>query len=116
MLVRQTVAKCPFSSECLVLLIGATATALLLAPTGWGALLSLVPYAGAYLAYRAACVSAAGYMSALSVVMHLNRFALYRAALGLGVPKDSAHEALLAESVTQMLTNSRGEWTFVHET
>jgi hypothetical protein len=100
---------------CLVLLIGATASALLLAPTGWGALLSLIPYAGSYLAYRAACVSAAGYMSALSVVMHLNRFALYR-ALGLGVPKNSAHEALLAETASLIISDRRGEWTFVHET
>jgi hypothetical protein len=99
---------------CLVLLLGATFTALILAPTGWGALLSLIPYAGAYLAYRAACVSAAGYMSALSVVMQLNRFELYR-ALGLGPPEDSSHESTLAASATQMLTNSRGGWTFVHQ-
>ena len=99
---------------CLVLLLAATVTAVLWAPTGWGALLSLVPYGGAYLAYRAACASAEAYMSALAVVTHLNRFALYR-ALGLGLPNNAAHEVQLAGQVSQMLENDRGDWTFVHE-
>lgn len=90
---------------CVVLLIVATVYLFALAPRGFEALAAVVPYALAYLAYRGACVAAENYMTAVAVLVHMNRFALYQ-ALHLGTPQDRAQELQLSETALAIVSDS----------
>ena len=79
--------------------------AAVLAPRGSWALVALVPYALAYLAYRGACVAAEHYMMAVAVMVHMNRFSLYE-ALHLGRPKNLDEERRIAAQAMAIITES----------
>jgi hypothetical protein len=65
-------------------------------------LLSLVPYSLMYASYRGAVSAAAGYGSAFSVLIDLNRFALYE-RLGLPRPSNSEAEREQNEALMNLL-------------
>lgn len=90
---------------CLIFLVTTSIYLVVLAPRGAGALVALVPYACAYVAYRGACVAAENYMTAVSVMVHLNRFALYE-ALHLGQPKNLDEERKIAAQAMAIVTES----------
>ena len=71
--------------------LAAVVTFVVLWPTGWPVLLSLVPYAAGFLAYRGAVVAANGYGAALRAWVDLNRSRLYE-QLGLPAPADADEE------------------------
>jgi hypothetical protein len=76
---------------CSVSLIATVITVPAVLSDGLWLLIALIPYALAWIAYRAAVSAADEYMTAVSTVMDLNRFALYK-QLGLPQPRDTAEE------------------------
>lgn len=79
---------------CVLSLIAAFTTCAILVRQGWPVLLSAVPYAVAYLAYRGAILLADEYGTAMTVMLELNRFTLYE-RLALPRPANSLEERLL---------------------
>jgi hypothetical protein len=63
---------------CVLGLLATLATAVVMLPHGWYLLLALIPYTVAYLTYRGTVVLAHEYGTALTVLVELNRFALYQ--------------------------------------
>ncbi len=84
--------------------LAAAFTALFMARHGLWLLLALVPYAAGYLSYRGTIVIAAEYGRALSVVIALNRFALYD-RMRLAPPSDLAAEQERNKTLTRVLQN-----------
>lgn len=89
----------------LVFLLTTLVYAFVLVPRGPWALMALVPYTLAYIAYRGACMAAENYMTAVAVMVHLNRFAFYE-ALHLGRPENLADEREIAARAMTMITES----------
>jgi hypothetical protein len=87
---------------CAVALVAAVVTFLLMWPHGFWLLLTLVPYTIAWLSYRGAVVSAGHYGQALEALVHLNRFALYR-ALQLKRPSNPVQESEQNEDLDTLL-------------
>lgn len=87
--------------------------ALALAPRGPWALVALAPYVLAYVTYRGACYAAENYMTAVAVMVHLNRFSLYT-ALHLGLPKDVDDERRIAAQAMALIADAgvAGEWRY----
>ncbi len=90
---------------CSVLLLVATIYLVVLAPRGLAAVIAVVPFLLAYVAYRGACVAAENYMVAVAVLVHLNRFALWD-ALNLGRPRDLDEERNFAKIALAIVTDS----------
>jgi hypothetical protein len=76
---------------CSVSLMATVITVPAVLTDGWWLLIALIPYTLAYTAYRAAVSSAAGYAAAMTTVIDIDRFTLYK-ALGVGTPRDTAEE------------------------
>jgi hypothetical protein len=77
----------------LTFILACSTAALFLWNDGLWLLLALIPYALCYLSYRGAVVLAGHYGSAFSVLLALNRFALYE-QLRLTVPKSATEERI----------------------
>lgn len=75
----------------------------LLAGRGLWIGITLVPYLASYVSYRGACVAAENYMTAIGVLVHLNRASLYE-ALCLGKPKSFGEEQLIAGHAMDLLS------------
>ncbi|MGW0766409.1 hypothetical protein [Streptomyces sp. NPDC002676] len=75
--------------------VAGVVAAVLLARTGWGLLLALIPLATAWLAYRGAVQAALAYGESLHVAFDLHRFALLR-ALAADLPGAPADEQRVA--------------------
>lgn len=67
---------------------------------------ALIPYALAYVAYRAAVVAAGEYTTAVKTVIDLDRFALYE-SLRIEQPRDTAEERRVNKSLMDLLGGSR---------
>lgn len=76
---------------CTVCLLASVVSVAALLPDGLWLFVTLVPYVGAYVAYRGAVVAALGYGTVVATVLDLNRFELYR-ILGLVRPSDTSAE------------------------
>lgn len=88
-------------------LVAAALTLVLLWRHGAWLLLALLPYAVAYLAYRGAIVAAHEYGTALTVLIELNRFALYE-RLHLELPDSLAAERWLNHQLMPVLESQEG--------
>jgi hypothetical protein len=91
---------------CVVSLLGALEAAAALFSDGWWLLIALVPYALAYLAYRAAVAAADEYTTAMKTVIDLNRFTLYE-SLNVERPHDTREERRTNETLMQLLGGER---------
>jgi hypothetical protein len=89
---------------CVVSILAALVTVILLIDDGAWILLALLPYAIGYLAYRGAVASAHAYGVALSTLVDLNRFPLYD-ALGLPRPLDTASERVQNSRLRDLLAS-----------
>jgi hypothetical protein len=87
---------------CVVSLLGALEAIACLATDGWWLLVALVPYALAYLAYRAAVAAADEYTTAVKTVIDLNRFTLYE-VLNVKRPSDTAEERKTNAKLMELL-------------
>lgn len=101
---------------CSVSLVAAVITVPAVLADGLWLLIALIPYALAYLAYRGAVSAADEYMTAMSTVIDLNRFALYQ-QLGLPRPRDTAEERETNEELVALLDqNADAELTYTRDT
>ncbi|OZM81720.1 hypothetical protein [Pseudonocardia sp. MH-G8] len=89
-----------------VSLLATALTVVFLARHGSWLLVALVPYAAAYLAYRGSVVAAAEYGRALSVLITLNRFALYE-RLRLQMPATTDAERAQNADLMHFLRDGR---------
>jgi hypothetical protein len=87
---------------CALGLLATLVTAVVMLPHGWYLLLALAPYAVAYLTYRGSVVLAHEYGTALTVLVELNRFALYE-RLHLPLESTLARERAAARRLTKIL-------------
>lgn len=87
---------------CVVSLLGSLEAAACLLTDGWWLLVALVPYALAYLAYRAAVAAADEYTTAVKTVIDLNRFSLYE-SLNVERPHDLREERHNNEKLMRVL-------------
>jgi hypothetical protein len=87
---------------CALGLLATLVTAVVMLSHGWYLLLALGPYAVAYLSYRGAVVLAHEYGTALTVLVELNRFALYE-RLHLPLESTLARERAAARRLTRIL-------------
>lgn len=85
--------------------IAAITTFLILWPKGWPVLLTLIPYALGYLAYKGSVVAANGYGAALHAWVDLNRFRLYE-QLGLAPPTTADAERNQNEALVDLLVGN----------
>ncbi|WP_200216772.1 hypothetical protein [Micromonospora coerulea] len=92
---------------CVLGLLAAAVTAVLMWTEGWYLLLTLVPYLVAFAAYRGAVVLAHEYGTALAVLIELNRFALYE-RLRLPRPSSLAAERRSATQLIEILRLDSG--------
>lgn len=76
---------------CVLSLLASAIAFSLLVTDGWWLLVSLAPYALAYLFYRGAAVAAADYGTVLATVLDLNRFRLY-GKLHMPMPSNTTDE------------------------
>jgi hypothetical protein len=95
---------------CVVSLLGALEAIACLITDGWWLLVALVPYALAYLAYRAAVAAADEYTTAVKTVIDLNRFTLYE-TLNVKRPSDTEEERKLNANLMLLL---QGETVKLH--
>lgn len=93
---------------CSVSLLATVITVPAVFSDGLWLLLALVPYALAYVAYRAAVSAADEFMTALSTIIDLDRFALYR-HLGLRRPQTTHQERRRNEKLMLLLQNEPPE-------
>lgn len=87
---------------CSVSLLATVVTVPAVFADGLWLLIALVPYVLAYVAYRAAVSAADEYTTALSTIIDLDRFALYR-HLGLPRPRTTAEERATNAKVVRLL-------------
>lgn len=87
-------------------MIAAVSTMIVMWQHGWWLLLALAPYTVSYLAYRGAVVAAHEYGTALTVMVELNRFALYE-RLHLKLPSSLADENRINRKLMVLLRSSR---------
>ncbi len=87
---------------CVVSLLAATETFACLATDGWWLLIALIPYALAYLAYRASIAAADEYTTAVRTIIDLDRFALYE-SLNVELPRNSDEERKNNEKLMRLL-------------
>jgi len=93
---------------CSVSLLATVITVPAVFSDGLWLLLALVPYALAYVAYRAAVSAADEFMTAVSTLIDLDRFALYR-HLGLRRPRTTHQERRRNEKLMLLLQNEPTE-------
>lgn len=100
---------------CLVSLLAAVASVLFLWDNGLWLLVALAPYGLAYLFYRGSVVVAAEFGFAFSVLVELNRFALYD-RLRMPAPKNLEDERKQNRGLIQILDGDvpESEWTYDH--
>ncbi len=89
---------------CSVSLLATVITLSAMLTDGLWLLLALVPYTLAYIAYRAAVSAADEFMTAVSTIIDLNRFALYQ-HLGLSRPRTTHQERRRNAKLMQLLQN-----------
>lgn len=89
---------------CSVSLLATVITVPAVLTDGLWLLLALVPYTLAYVAYRAAVSAADEFMTAVSTIIDLDRFALYR-HLGLRRPRTTHQERRRNEKLMLLLQN-----------
>lgn len=89
---------------CSVSLLATVITVPAVLTDGLWLLLALIPYALAYIAYRAAVSAADEFMTAVSTIIDLDRFALYR-HLGLRRPRTTHQERHRNEKLMLLLQN-----------
>jgi hypothetical protein len=106
---------------CSVSLLATVITVPAVFSDGLWLLLALVPYALAYIAYRAAVSAADEFMTAVSTLIDLDRFALYQ-HLGLRRPRTTHQERHRNEKLMLLLQNESTEpdepkmsLTYAHE-
>lgn len=87
-------------------MIAAVVTTVVMWRHGSWMLLALAPYAVSYLAYRGAVVAAHEYGTALTVMIELNRFALYE-RMRLGPPASLADEVRVNRRLMALLRSER---------
>lgn len=87
---------------CFVSLLAMLITIVVLITDGLWLLVALVPYALAYLAYRAAIAAADEYGTAVATIIDLDRFLLYE-CLGLHRPQDTDEERLCNAQLMSLL-------------
>lgn len=86
---------------CALGLLATVVTVVVMLPHAWYLLLSLVPYAVAFLSYRGAIVLAHEYGTALTVLVELNRFVLYE-RLHLEPASTLRRERTIAKQLTNL--------------
>jgi hypothetical protein len=89
---------------CSVSLLATVITVPAVFTDGLWLLLALVPYALAYVAYRAAVSAADEFMTAVSTIIDLDRFELYR-HLGLCRPQTTHHERRRNAKLMRLIQN-----------
>ncbi|WP_410592597.1 hypothetical protein [Amycolatopsis sp. lyj-23] len=89
---------------CSVSLLATAMTLSAMLTDGFWLLLALIPYALAYVAYRAAVSAADEFMTAVSTIIDLDRFALYR-HLGLTRPRTTHQERRRNAKLMLLLQN-----------
>lgn len=87
---------------CLVSCLATVVTCAFLLTDGFALLLALVPYAMAYIAYRAAVSAVDEYATAVRTVIDLDRFALYE-SLRITQPRSSAEERTTNTELMRLL-------------
>lgn len=95
---------------CAMSLIATAVTSALLLVDGLWILLSVGPYALAYIAYRGAVAAAEDYGVAFTTIVDLDRFALYD-ALRVGKPANTAAERKLNADLMRLLSTDGWEVT-----
>lgn len=98
---------------CVVSLIATAETFVCLATDGWWLLATLVPYALAYLSYRAAIAAADEFTTAIKVVIDLNRFTLYE-KLHVRQPTSTEEERRTNAKLMDLLQGNRANISYEH--
>lgn len=94
-------------------IIACLVTVFLMWPWDVWLLLTVVPYALAYISYRGALVAAAHYGNALAALVDLNRFRMYE-ALHLPLPKDTNAERTKNRQMAAVIAGMPTSIDYVH--